>query len=139
MALLMARKRADGGVFDIEASALYVEDVWNVTPNLVLNLGLRVDNFENMDSAGGTFIKLDKLVAPRLGFSWDMKGDGSTKLFGNLGRYYMPIPSIISYNFAGGLLDERTFYVLNGWRTATNPVTGASYMEPIVGAQIGAA
>ena len=137
-AFLMARKRADGGVFDIEASALYVEDVWNVTPNLVLNLGLRVDNFENMDSAGGTFIKLDKLVAPRLGFSWDMKGDGSTKLFGNLGRYYMPIPSIISYNFAGGLLDERTFYVLNGWRTATNPVTGASYMEPIVGAQIGA-
>ena len=136
-AFLMARERADGGVFDIEASAWYIEDVWNVTSNLVLNLGVRVDNFENMDAAGGTFIKLDKLVAPRVGFSWDMKGDGSTKLFGNLGRYYMPIPSIISYNFAGGLLDERTFYALDGWRNATNPVTGAPYLEPIIGAQIG--
>ena len=136
-AFLMGRKRADGGVFDIEASAFYLEDVWSITPNLLLNVGLRVDGFENFDAAGSSYIKLDKLVSPRLGFSWDMKGDGTTKLFGNLGRYYMPVPSIISYNFAGGLTDERSFYVLDGWRPATNPVTGATYMEPIIGSQIG--
>ena len=137
-AFLMARRRADGGVFDIEVSAFYIEDVWNVTPNLVLNLGLRMDNFENLDAAGESYIKLDKLLSPRLGFSWDMQGDGSKKLFGNLGRYYMPVASIISYNFAGGLTDERSFYALNGWRDAINPVTGAPYLEPIIGAQIGA-
>jgi hypothetical protein len=136
-AYLWGRRRADGGVFDIETSAYYLEDVWSVTPNLLLNLGLRVDNFENFDAGGGSYIKLDNLVSPRVGFSWDMKGDGSTKLFGNLGRYYMPIPSIISYNFAGGLTDERTYYVLDGWRQETNPVTGATYMAPIIGAQIG--
>src|SRR5690606_40212020 len=46
-AFLMARERADGGVFDIEASAFYIEDNWSVTPNLLLNLGLRVDTFDN--------------------------------------------------------------------------------------------
>lgn len=136
-AFLMGRKRADGGVFDIEASAWYLEDVWSITPNLLLNLGVRIDNFENMTAVGTTFTKIEDLVSPRLGFSWDMKGDGSTKLFGNLGRYYLPIPSIISYTFAGGLTDERSFYALNGWRQATNPVTGAPYLEPIIGPQIG--
>ncbi|PJJ99133.1 energy transducer TonB [Lysobacteraceae bacterium NML91-0213] len=134
---LMARERADGGVFDITASAFYLEDMWSVTPNLLLNLGLRVDNFNNKNAVGDSFIKLDELVSPRVGFSWDVKGDSTTKLFGNLGRYYMPIPSIISYNFAGGLLDERTFYVLEGWRDEVNPVTGATYKAPIIGAQIG--
>ncbi|KGM52201.1 energy transducer TonB [Lysobacter concretionis Ko07 = DSM 16239] len=136
-AFLMARRRADGGVFDIETSAFYVEDVWSVTPNLLVNLGLRVDSFENFDAGGNSYIKLDELVSPRLGFSWDMKGDGSTKLFGNLGRYYMPVTSIISYNFAGGLTDEYTYYALNGWRQEINPVTGAPYMAPVLGAQIG--
>ena len=136
-AFLRARKRAAGGVFDIEASAVYLEDVWSVTPSLLLNLGLRMDNFENFNAAGDSYIKLDKLISPRLGFSWDMKGDGTTKLYGNLGRYYMPVTSIISYNFAGGLTDEYTFYVLDGWRQETNPVTGAPFMAPIVGAQIG--
>ena len=136
-AFLRARKRAAGGVFDIETSAMYLEDVWNVTPNLMLNLGLRVDNFENFDAGGNTYIELDNLVSPRLGFSWDMKSDGSTKLYGNLGRYYMPVTSIISYNFAGGLTDEYTYYALDGWRQEANPVTGAPYMSPIVGAQLG--
>jgi outer membrane receptor for ferrienterochelin and colicin len=136
-AILRARERADGGVFDIKASAFYLEDNWSVTPHLMLNLGVRMDNFENMTTVGTTFTKQDNLFSPRLGFSWDMKGDGSTKLFGNLGRYYMPIPSILSYNFAGGLLDEYTYYALDGWRQETNPVTGAPYMAPIVGAQIG--
>lgn len=136
-AFLRARRRAAGGVFDIETSAMYLEDVWNVTPNLMLNLGLRVDNFENFDAGGNSYIELDNLVSPRLGFSWDMKGDGSTKLYGNLGRYYMPVTSIISYNFAGGLTDEYTFYALDGWRQEANPVTGAPYMAPVVGAQLG--
>jgi hypothetical protein len=134
---LMARKRADGGVFDIETSAVYIEDTWSITPNLLLNLGVRVDNFENLDAAGASYIKLDNLLSPRLGFSWDVKGDGTTKVFGNLGRYYMPVTSIISYNFAGGLTDEYTYYVLDGWQPSTNPITGAPYMAPIIGTQIG--
>ncbi|GGK07743.1 TonB-dependent receptor [Luteimonas terricola] len=135
--ILMGRRRVDGGVFETEASAYYIEDTWSVTPDLLLNIGLRVDSFDNKTAAGGSFIKMDELVSPRLGFSWDMKSDGTSKLFGNLGRYYLPVTNNINYTFAGGLTDERTFYELDGWREATNPVTGASYMEPIIGTQIG--
>jgi hypothetical protein len=136
-AFVRARERADGGVFDIKANAWYLEDNWNITPGLMLNLGVRMDNFENLTTVGTTFTKQDNLFSPRLGFSWDMKGDGSTKLFGNLGRYYMPIPSILSYNFAGGLKDEYTYYALNGWTQQSNPITGAPYMAPNLGAQLG--
>ncbi len=135
--ILMGRERIDGGVFETSASAYYIEDSWSVTSNLLLNLGVRVDSFDNKTATGSSFIKMDNLVAPRLGFSWDMKGDGTTKLFGNLGRYYLPVTNNINVTFAGGLIDERSFYVLDGWRQASNPITGASYMEPIVGAQIG--
>ena len=135
--VLMARRRLDGGVFETTASAYYLEDTWSVTPNLLLNLGLRVDSFNNKTAAGDSFIKMDNLVSPRLGFSWDMRGDGSSKLFGNLGRYYLPVTNNINYTFAGGLTDERTFYVLEGWNEQTNPVTGGSYMAPVIGTQIG--
>jgi hypothetical protein len=137
-AIVMGRRRVDGGVFETTANAYYLEDIWNLTPNFVLNLGVRVDSFDNKTAAGSSFIKIDNLVSPRLGFSWDMKGDGATKLFGNLGRYYLPVTNIINYNFAGGLIDERTFYALGGWSAATNPVTGSGYMSPILGNQIGA-
>ncbi|GAB3509468.1 carboxypeptidase regulatory-like domain-containing protein [Pseudoxanthomonas daejeonensis] len=136
-AIVMGRRRIDGGVFETTANAYYLEDIWNVTPSLVLNLGLRVDNFDNKTASGESFIKMDNLVSPRVGFSWDMKDDGTTKVFGNLGRYYLPVTNIINYNFAGGLIDERTFYALSGWNPSTNPITGASYMQPVLGAQIG--
>ena len=136
-AIVMGRRRIDGGVFETTANAFYLEDIWSVTPNLVLNLGVRVDSFDNKTASGESFIKMDNLVSPRFGFSWDMKSDGTTKLFGNLGRYYLPVTNIINYNFAGGLIDERTFYALNGWTASTNPITGAGYMAPVLGAQIG--
>lgn len=136
-AILYGRRRVDGGVFETTANAWYLEDNWSLTPNLLLNLGVRVDGFNNKTAAGGSFIRMDKLVSPRLGFSWDMTGDGARKLFGNLGRYYLPVTNNINYTFAGGLIDERTFYVLNGWTQQSNPATGAPYLAPIIGPQIG--
>lgn len=135
--MLRARNRVSGGTFETEANAFYLEDIWNITPNLMLNLGVRWDRFENRTADGDAFIKMDDLVAPRFGFSWDMKGDGTTKLFGNAGRYYLPVTNNINVNFAGGLTDEYSYYVLNGWQTQANPVTGAPYAAPIIGQQIG--
>ncbi|RRU06149.1 TonB-dependent receptor [Stenotrophomonas sp. 278] len=135
--MLRGRNRVSGGTFETEANAFYLEDIWNITPNLMLNLGVRWDRFENRTADGDAFIKMDDLIAPRFGFSWDMKGDGTTKLFGNAGRYYLPVTNNINVNFAGGLTDEYTYYVLNGWQTQANPVTGAPYAAPIIGQQVG--
>ena len=40
-AIVMGRRRIDGGVFETTANAYYLEDIWNVTSSLVLNLGVR--------------------------------------------------------------------------------------------------
>ena len=136
-AFVMGRRRIDGGVFETVANAFYIEDNWNIASNLLLNFGIRVDSFDNKTASGSSFIKVDNLLAPRLGFSWDMKGDGSTKLFGNLGRYYLPVTNNINYTFAGGLIDEYTFYELDGWQQLPNPLGAGTYPAPIIGDQIG--
>ena len=133
------RRQVTGSPVSIEAQAFYLEDTWNVTQNLLLNLGLRFDKFHNTLASGATFAKTDfgDMIAPRIGFSWDMKGDGTTKLFGNAGRYYIPLTNKITDYFGGGTIDEHTYYVFNGWSENAHPVTGSPYLLPNLGAQIG--
>ena len=135
-AYVRQRRYEIGGNFETDNAAYYIEDNWSVTPDLVLNIGLRNDAFDNKGADGKSYIKIDKQLAPRLGFSWDMKGDGTTKLFGNLGRYYLPVANVINIKQAGGLLDERTYYAFDGWQTLT--LDGATYAFPKLGPQLGA-
>ncbi|HET6551907.1 MAG TPA: TonB-dependent receptor [Dyella sp.] len=131
-----ARRYEIAGNFDTTNNALYLEDNWQVTPNLLLSAGIRRDGFDNMDASGRSYIKMDNMWAPRFGFSWDMKGDGTTKLYGNLGRYYLPVANVINIKQAGGLLDERTYYAFGGWNTLTD-ANGNKYAVPILGPQLG--
>lgn len=71
--------------------ALYVQDSWQPFTRLTLNLGVR---FEKEDvptfSATGLPIEFgwgDK-IAPRLGAAFDVRGDGTWKIFGSFGRFY---------------------------------------------------
>src|SRR5699024_8845032 len=73
--------------------AQYIEDNWQVTPNYLLNLGLRNDQFTNYNSNNMPYIRLTQPQwAPRIGFSWDVHGDSTLKIFGNAGRYYLALP-----------------------------------------------
>ncbi|MEO5566081.1 MAG: TonB-dependent receptor [Luteimonas sp.] len=138
--IIDARRYITGAPVSTKAQAFYLEDNWNVTPNLLLNLGLRFDQFENTLASGATFAKADfsDMIAPRVGFSWDMKGDGSTKIFGNAGRYYIPLTNKLTDYFGGGTTDEHTYYVLNGYTQKSHPLTGDPYLVPNLGAQLGA-
>ncbi|MEO7073318.1 MAG: carboxypeptidase regulatory-like domain-containing protein [Rhodanobacter sp.] len=135
-AYIRARRYEISGQFTTKNAAYYIEDNWQVLPNLVLNAGVRNDSFDNQDAEGNSYIKIGSQIAPRLGFSWDMKGDGSAKLFGNLGRYFLPVANVINIKQAGGLLDERTYYAFGGWEYRT--LNGVQYAVPIEGPQIGA-
>jgi outer membrane receptor protein involved in Fe transport len=77
----------------------YVQDQWRVIPTLTVNLGLRYDSetyYGDQDPATGRRFKAFSLTnqwAPRLGFTWDFVGDGSSKLYGSIGRFYYAIPT----------------------------------------------
>lgn len=131
------RTRAYGvaGEFETINSAYYLEDNWSVTPNLLLNAGVRVEAFDNKNSDGDSYIKIDDMVAPRFGFSWDPRGDSRTKVFGNIGRYFLPVANVINIKQAGGFLDERYFYAFEGWEDFE--YNGQTYQRPILGAQLG--
>ncbi len=130
-----ARRNEIFGTFESTNSAWYLEDNWSVTDNLVLNLGLRNEAFDNKDGEGNTYIEMDKMWAPRLGFSLDVKGDGTTKVFGNIGRYFLPVANVINIKQAGALLDERTYYAFDGWEI--RELNGNQYAVPRLGPQIG--
>jgi hypothetical protein len=123
------------GEFETLNSAYYLEDNWSITPNLVLNAGVRVEAFDNRNSEGASYIKIDDMVAPRFGFSWDMRGDSRMKLFGNAGRYFLPVANVINIKQAGAFLDERTFYLFNGFESFD--YNGVTFQRPILGAQFG--
>jgi hypothetical protein len=92
--------------------AQYIEDRWQVTPNLLLDLGVRNDSFKNIAAGGIEYVReTSPQWAPRLGFSWDIFGDSTAKLFGNAGRYYLALPTgLAARNSAfGTTLGEVTY------------------------------
>jgi len=130
-ACVRARQYAIFGNFESTNRAYYLEDSWSATDNLLLSLGLRYEEFENKDAEGRTYISMDNMWAPRLGFSWDMKGDGTMKLFGNAGRYFLPVANVINIKQGGALLDARSYYGLEGWDIRERD--GVQYAMPILG------
>jgi len=90
----------DGGWTSTQ-NAYYLQDSWEVTDRLTLNLGIRNEGFENENLAGEAFIDLQNQWAPRLGATYDVFGDGEAKLFGFWGRYFLPVAVNTNQRLAG--------------------------------------
>ncbi|MDP8989845.1 MAG: TonB-dependent receptor, partial [Acidobacteriota bacterium] len=108
--------------------ALFMQDDWRVTSRFTVNAGLRYEIttvFSEANNQMGNFIpsqgllqtgtsKLDKAFngdhnnfAPRLGFAWDIGGNGKTVVRGGGGIYYEQ-GSFDSFMAIGNLLGLRT-------------------------------
>jgi hypothetical protein len=109
------RDYQSGGSFDSENFAFYVQDQWQVTDQLVVNLGLRNDSFENKNGAGESFVSLDNQWAPRLGLVYDVTGDGDSKIWASFGRYYLPVAANTNIRLAGAETYIQRYYDFNGW------------------------
>ena len=96
------RNYSVGGEFGIENDAWYIQDSWNVTDRLNLNIGLRSSSFANNDANGDTFIDISGQKAYRLGATYDLTGDGSDKLSVFVGKYFLPVAANTNIRLAGG-------------------------------------
>jgi outer membrane receptor protein involved in Fe transport len=82
---------ATRGVVRANIHNLYVQDTWTVGPRLTLNLGVRTENEKiptfRPDIAQYAFqFGFGDKIAPRLGASYDVRGDGKVTAFASWGR-----------------------------------------------------
>lgn len=115
--------------------AWYVQDKWQITPNLLLQLGLRNDDFTNSNAQGNQFVIQKDQWEPRLGFAWDVNGDSSLKLYGSAGRYYLAIPQATGERAASGSIFTDEYFTYsgidsNGIPTGLTPVGGVNGTPP---------
>lgn len=104
----------DGG-WKSTQNAYYIQDSWEVTDQLTLNLGLRNESFENENIDGVAFVDLKNQWAPRLGATYDVFGDGEAKLFGFWGRYFLPVAVNTNQRLAGA-----EFFIQDTWNLNVN-------------------
>jgi hypothetical protein len=112
----LVRKRTylSGGNFKINNTAIFVQGNFELTDKWNLNAGLRSDNFNNMNAAGESFVKLDNQVAYRIGATFDVNGDGSEKFGIFAGTYYLPIAANTNIRLSGAETFVHEFYRLDG-------------------------
>lgn len=113
-----------------DQSAQYIEDNWQVTKNLKVTPGLRIEQYKNINGDGETFLKVDNQINPRLSFTWDVNGDGRTKVYGSAGRYGVQIPTHLAVRGASRSTFTRQFFTYTGVDANGAPIGGVSLGDP---------
>ena len=95
--------------------AFWLQDSWTVGARLTVNAGVRMEN-EHIptytQAPGEVDIRFgfgDK-VAPRLGFAYDVRGDGRSKVYGSFGYFY----DVLKLEMPRGLFGA-DHWVVNYW------------------------
>lgn len=90
-----------GGEFRSNQTAWYIQDSWRVNDELTLLLGARNETFDNKNSDGDTFVKMDDQFAFRGGFNYQPKSLDNMRFFGSYGRTYLPVATNTNIRSAG--------------------------------------
>ncbi|MET1254270.1 TonB-dependent receptor [Aliikangiella maris] len=94
----------------VSSKAFYIQDVWSITDEVTLNLGVRFVDFENTVSSGEAYADLDGNVAPRISAIWDIGGKGQDKLFASFGRYFQPVAARMNITQGSSSIEYFDYY-----------------------------
>jgi len=123
------RYRVTMGTAFTDMLGLFVQDSWNVFDRLTVNFGVRFED-QNLHASDESiwfepnasilhFSLLDQ-ISPRFGFTYDILGNGTSKLFGSYGRFYEMIPLDINSRQFGGETDGYWYYRLTDYDPLTS-------------------
>ncbi len=99
--------------------AIFLQDSWKVTDQFTLNVGVRVEDQNLHASDKARFLEPSESVihwdffdqvSPRVGFTFDILGTGTSKLFGSYGRFYEMVPLDINSRQFGAEFDTLYWY-----------------------------
>ncbi len=89
-----------GNSYDIDATnqrvTAFAQDDWQITPTFTVNPGLRLDYVQGRVPGLGKVYD-NVLLAPRIGFAWNLTGDSRNLLKAHLGRYYKGARGVYYY------------------------------------------
>jgi len=83
---------------ETDEQAVYLQDRVRLNDYFSLNLGLRADSFKSKGDLSDVNqnqeldFGFSDMVAPRIGFTWDVAKNGRSKLYGHYGRFYESVP-----------------------------------------------
>lgn len=108
---------------NLVTQSAYLNDKWRLSNNLTLSLGVRYDKNDAEDASHRKVAK-DSRFSPRLGVSWDIKGDGAWVVNASYGHYVTALANNIADQGGGSPSPLGYFYEgpdLNSECTAANP------------------
>ncbi|MCG8456243.1 MAG: TonB-dependent receptor, partial [Holophagales bacterium] len=119
-----------------ESTQYYIQDSWQWNKWSV-NAGVRVEDWDFIDSTGTSVGTFDETVAPRLSVAYDVKGDGRSSIGLFYGEYYDAFRDT-AIDFAGTLtgrvVDEQVYVdAVGDWvtfRTRGGPSVQDAFFAP---------
>lgn len=119
--------------------AFYFQDKWQPTSRLSLNLGIRLEK-EDVPSFSppnpGIKFGWGSKPTPRLGFAYDLTGNGKSKIFASYGWFYDRFKYELPRGSFGGDFYRRDYFDLfaaDQWNTITVAQVIAGWTDPLGG------
>jgi hypothetical protein len=115
-------------------TTFFMQDAWRPTANLTIKPGVRYDQAEFDNQFGDTVTDFSELQ-PRLGFAWDLLGDGKNVLRASFGRFMHPASVNLADTVSGVSLGSY-YYFGAEWLCGNNDLCDPAFLEQILGAPI---
>ena len=123
-----SRQYTDGDIHETNLS-FFAQDQWTVNDKLTLNYGVRLEKEEipsyNPNAPGVNFGWGSK-IAPRIGFAYDIAGDGKWKAYGSYGLFFDTMKLELPRGAWGGEKWVSYYYTLDSFDWKSIDCRGAN-------------